>query len=174
MTEHNLTKTCFFETGTYYEVTICPEDKCQFFRHTNRLGKFKSWFYQNITSQFEGKVKYYLRLELSEPKQVGNRVLGPRLHAHGFFEFSKNSDICKFLLYSVPNLARNCIVEFDSCNDMSIWKAYCDKQKEVINVLYTNYNVTQNGNIYDFTDEKEVEAEEDEFAENTDSSDDIF
>lgn len=164
MTE-NTSKKIFFEYNNSYEVTICPEDKFQYFNKTNRLGKFKSWISQNVLCHFDDKTLYTMVIELSEPKKVGSCISrGPRLHLHGHFSFQKDNNthaIRDFLLYSVPALAQYNIVDFDLCNDKQVWLQYMFKQQHLMHTKpITNFFQKKETNT-------ESSSDEDDYYEST-------
>lgn len=120
----------FFVSHRWYSITICPNDKYQYFGHNNRLDKFINLL-NEITLTFKSfGIVYIFWIELSEPRSKS--INGPRLHTHGIIKFCSNKSVRKFLLDFYYLLSRIGILDFDTINNLDKWIKYCTKQQKII------------------------------------------
>lgn len=117
----------FYVLDKWYTLTICPQDRYQYFLEPNRFTKC----YNHIKSYFatiSPKTEYVGCVETSEP--YGSvKSTGPRVHFHGQIQFKGRGSLLQFLLVIMPLMLKTAIIEVDTMKDPEIWKQYCTKQQ---------------------------------------------
>lgn len=117
------TEKLFFKPHTKYAITLNPANGHQFFDKDNRLGKF----YQHMAQVlYDIPGKYEFILEISEPYGKQQHTYdGPRLHIHGWFEFTK-SELRQFMFYGYRSLCKYGRIEIGKMEPE--WLDYMNKQ----------------------------------------------
>ncbi len=117
----------FYVKHKKYAITLNPKDKFQFFGRKDRFHRFRNLMYEELLT-FPGK--YELYIEISEPRGMHTAgYAGPRLHLHGWIEFSSVTTLEQFLLLFYYKLLRFTSVDIDTIDDIDKWLLYCKKQK---------------------------------------------
>ncbi len=127
----------FYMVGQCYSITLSPSDKYQWFGNRKRLELFQNHLSVELLHL---TMKYQMYLEISEPHEArpAGSYKGPRLHLHGWMNFSSADEILQFLISGYYRLTRWCSVDIDKVNDKAVWLAYCTKQR-VIPARYRLY-----------------------------------
>ncbi len=126
----------FYQSNTYYEITINPEDRYQYFGAPRRLEKFivKS---QSLLRDSLGvyDTEYELVTELSEPYiNVHKKSPLPRLHFHGKIKFKTDVHVGLFLLNGLYLLSRFALVTINKYRKDK-WTGYIHKQNAIMVAL---------------------------------------
>lgn len=127
---------------TKYEISINPDDKCQFFGSPRRLENFITKIHPLLIKCLDNYgIEYNLWLELSTPHiNINKSSSYPRLHYHGTITL-KSSVICgQFLLKSLYLLSRFSNVTYN-CYRKDYWPDYCTKNKKLMVSLCKYYKV---------------------------------
>lgn len=125
----------FYNKGTTYSVTINPDDKHQYAGKHDRLQKFRSFIYEQLISLSEYGIRYFFVIELSEPREVKQGALGPRLHLHGLIRFASKKAVKYFLLHVLHKWSRFGYTNIDTCKNKDVWIDYIMKQQDIIDTL---------------------------------------
>lgn len=139
----------FYRTGEWYSLTIAPNNKRQYIRDGERIGKCRKYMYDKVLAWPQHGIEYWLRPELSEPrkstfdKNGDPSTIGPRLHWHGMIRFLNNKSILYWLVYGMSYLMIDCVVDIDTISDYDVWVSYCKKQESInnFNPLESGYNL---------------------------------
>lgn len=119
--------TTYYKTHVNYTITICPNDKYQFFGQHNRFKKFRAFMYEqliNINAQYD------MIIELSEPRNdISIKSNGPRLHTHGIIKWKNQKQLINFLMDDMYKILRFSKIEIDTIEDIKMWSKYCCKQR---------------------------------------------
>jgi len=136
----------FYSSGHKYEITINPNDACQFFGNVRRLECFVMSIQKLLIVALDNYcIKYKLYIELSEPRAINKEDSrksrsGSRLHLHGFIFCVDEVAIGEFLLKSQYLLSRFCDVQINAYRE-DYWPSYCVKQKAIMKALAKYYKV---------------------------------
>lgn len=128
--EKSINTSLFFKEGTVYAVTICPEDRYQYFGSPNRMQKFRNTLREILFHYHEAGIQYHHLIELSEPKSKSEH--GPRLHTHGIMLLPTKQSVKVFLLSLYNMLCKIGIIDLDVVEDEAVWRGYCHKQQGII------------------------------------------
>lgn len=119
--------TRLYEVDHWYSITVCPNDGRQYIRKQDRMQRCKSYMYEQMLPLAKHHIDYKLWMDISEPRKVMEKALGPRIHWHGVIKFRHRRGILYWLLYGMNNIALESIIEIDSIDDMPYWLEYCQK-----------------------------------------------
>ncbi len=120
----------FYKVGDLYSVTLNPPNQHQYFGKPKRF----SLFYDFVNTQLlriGGRYVFYI--ELSEPRgfKTAREFMGPRLHLHGIVWFEDKASLRSFLSAGYYSLTRWTSTDFDTIDNIKVWKKYIQKQSVV-------------------------------------------
>lgn len=121
-----------------YSFTINADDSHQYFAHSQRLDKCRTYYFEKLMEGLNPYADYVAYFELSEP--IGNITSeGPRAHIHGTFILRSNKLTRQFLLYGIYALRKQCHLNIDTITHVCTWAEYLLKQQEIIHMKpFTN------------------------------------
>lgn len=123
------------KTNTLYSLTIAPNDAQQKFyaKNFNRLELINN-HYRKLFKRFDmDGIESVMVPEITTP--MGNKGRKPRYHFHGYISFKNIKGICKWYSIHWPGLLQNNVIELDTIGDLDVWKAYCFKNKEMMEAI---------------------------------------
>lgn len=132
MADPKETPTNFFEKGLY-SVTINPDDKHQYFGNNDRLQKFRNFINEELISLPTIGIKYYFRIELSEPQDNNTSQSGPRLHLHGIIQLCSKKAVKHLMLDVLYKWTRFSKYKLDTITSPEKWILYIMKQQHIMN-----------------------------------------
>lgn len=120
---------------TKYEITICPDDKHQYFGQGDR--RLECWLNSMdrfLRDSLDG-VLYTLYTDISTPHVNVRKGVVPRLHLHGILEFMHESK-ARFWVNNMYKLSRWAIVTVNPLRkDEKEWIKYCQKTMPMLKLL---------------------------------------
>lgn len=125
----------------WYEITINPNDKLQFWGEPLRFPKFMARLDKVCKESLEMYgVKYELIAELSNPHINVNALSAkPRLHFHGRIKFETLLIAAEFQLLGLYKLSRQCNITINEYRGKE-WDDYTLKNEAIMNALSRYYS----------------------------------
>ena len=118
----------------WYAITINPSEQNW---HMTLRGLQTIGDMSKLLKTFNG-INYYLFPEMSEPME-SCKSDGPRLHFHGFIQFSSNFALMSFWTKYWRKLSKVSIFLIKEIDNKKGWMDYCEKQQCI-----NNYNPLYN------------------------------
>ncbi len=114
----------FYEINTWYSLTLNPSDQYQSFGKNERFKKVKNRLYEALLT-----AEHWGVIEISEPRGMKVKgYSGPRIHYHGFIQWSTRKRLQNFLCNGFYKLTRFTSVDIDTIKDHILWYEYINKQ----------------------------------------------
>lgn len=134
----------FYQTNTWYSITVNPDDTHQDAFNSyypTRIATVYDFFLEHMIDLDNNGVKFSFSMDVSEPHtNLRKNSIGPRIHFHGRIYFRTTQHIMFFLLKWIPEMMLYSLVDIDTCRDIKIWDNYCKK--------YLKYFVIDDGSKY--------------------------
>lgn len=122
----------YYKVGTWYAITINPEDSYQFIGKPDRLNKCINHMNEVLLTALSiYGITYVIHVDISEPKEVRYKGTGARVHYHGRIMFNNNDQLIKFLLYGQCAIAQCGQTLYKQIDHYDKWDAYCKKYDHI-------------------------------------------